>query len=243
MARAPLRAAEIRARHPRDPYVAFHAMRYVYLLELLEKLLDRDTERILDIGPSWFPSLAQERFNIAVDTMGLDADGPHATGRNYLFNLNDAQDAGRWRHDIPAYSIVIMAEVIEHLHTAPALVLGFVASLLKPGGVLIVQTPNAVALHKRLRMLLGRNPYEMIREDESNPGHFREYTAHEIRSAAENAGLQVTAFDAASYFDYRFRGRKVSRIGALANLVYPHLPRTMRPAHTFLMTRQAATKS
>jgi trans-aconitate methyltransferase len=233
------RPAEIRARYPGDQYVAFHATRYAYLLDLVESLLDPNTKAILDIGPSWFSRLAQERFGVTVDTLGLDPDGASRTGHNYKFNLNDAQHPERWRKDIPTYRLVIMAEVIEHLYTAPRLVLGFVTTLLSPGGTLILQTPNAIALHKRLRMLVGRHPYEMIREDDRNPGHHREYTASEIRHAAETAGLRVTAYKAASYFDYRFTARGTSRLGALANLVYPRVPSSMRPAHTFLLTRPA----
>ena len=59
------------------------------------------------------------------------------------------------------------------------------------GGVLVVQTPNAVSLPRRLAMLGGRNPYELIREDATNPGHFREYTAAELRRYAAVAGLAV----------------------------------------------------
>ncbi len=61
--------------------------------------------------------------------------------------------------------------------------------LLKPGGAMLVTTPNAAALSKRLRLLFGQNPFEMLRETPENPGHFREYTALEMRKL----GLDVSS--------------------------------------------------
>src|SRR5205823_6516869 len=107
------------------------------------------------------------------------------------FDLNDAQSEDTWRRDIPRYDVVVMAEVIEHLYTAPELVLGFLKTLVADNGLVIIQTPNAAALSKRLKLLFGRNPYELIRVDTTNPGHFREYTSRELIRIAEGAGFEV----------------------------------------------------
>ncbi|MDP9149663.1 MAG: hypothetical protein M3O36_06955 [Myxococcota bacterium] len=45
----------------------------------------------------------------------------------------------------------MFAEVLEHLHTAPELVLAFLRRLLLPQGLLILQTPNAASLSKRIK--------------------------------------------------------------------------------------------
>ena len=47
------------------------------------------------------------------------------------------------------YDAIVFAEVLEHLHTSPTLVLQVLTSLLKPGRLLVVQTPNAVALPRQ----------------------------------------------------------------------------------------------
>jgi SAM-dependent methyltransferase len=99
-----------------------------------------------------------------------------------------------------SYDLVVAAEVIEHLHSSPVTVLRHLASWARPGGWVLLQTPNAVALHKRLRMLAGRNPIEPIRLDPSNPGHFHEYTLGELRDAAREAGLGVGGWRTANYF-------------------------------------------
>ena len=48
----------------------------------------------------------------------------------------------------------------------------------------MVSTPNALWLKHRIKLLMGRHPYELIREDKGNPGHFREYTAGELGDIA-----------------------------------------------------------
>jgi 2-polyprenyl-3-methyl-5-hydroxy-6-metoxy-1,4-benzoquinol methylase len=122
--------------------------------------------------------------------------------------------------------VIVCAEVIEHLHVSPIPVLRFLGEALSPGGRLVVQTPNATALPKRLRMLLGRNPYDAIREEAGNPGHFHEYTVGELREAVEAAGLTVDRLLTANYFDHGSRKNRAFRA------FEPLLPGTLREGIT-----------
>src|SRR5258706_5681051 len=171
-------------------YIAYHAPRYAYLLGLLTEQGATQAARILDIGPSRLTALMRERFGAAVDSLGFGPDRATADGRHFEFDLNAARDEARWRRDLPQYELVVMAEVLEHFYTAPELVLAFVKSLLVENGQLILQTPNAAALQKRVKLALGLNPYEMIRADASDPGHFREYTLAELYRLAAVAGFR-----------------------------------------------------
>ncbi|HEX9443265.1 MAG TPA: methyltransferase domain-containing protein, partial [Candidatus Binatia bacterium] len=170
-------------------YIAYHAPRYAYLLGLLTEQGATQAARILDIGPSRLTALMRERFGAAVDSLGFGPDRATADGRHFEFDLNAARDEARWRRDLPQYELVVMAEVLEHFYTAPELVLAFVKSLLVENGLLILQTPNAAALQKRVKLALGLNPYEMIRADASDPGHFREYTLAELYRLGAGAGF------------------------------------------------------
>ena len=75
---------------------------------------------------------------------------------------------------IGEYDVVVMAEVIEHLYTAPSVVLPYLRTLVRPDGVLIIQTPNAAAVFRRLKLLMGSNPFTLINEDTTDPWDFRE---------------------------------------------------------------------
>lgn len=198
-------------------YVRTHAQRYVLLLELVEGLIRGQTSRkLLVVGPSYESLLLRKAFaGLTVNTLGWqDRRFPLRDGELHVeFDLNDDDYPALDQHDV-----VICGEVIEHLRVSPEPVLRFLARGLTPGGHLIVQTPNAAALPKRLRLLLGRNPYEPIRAEPRNPGHFHEYTLEELRDAVEGAGLSVTRVLAANYFDH---GSRKNRLYRAAGRVLP----------------------
>ena len=221
-------------------YVAYHAPRFAYLLRLLSSLGAGPDSRVLDIGLSRLTELVRERLGAQVDSLGLQPDSIDQEGRHYRFDLNLAQEESTWRRDLPTYDFVVMAEVLEHLYTAPELVLVFVSGLLKQGGRLILQTPNATSLPKRIKLLLGRNPYERIRVDRDNPGHFREYTLSELRALAEDLGLEEDRCRRSFYFDARYgrhAGDGAGRqrwVGGLKNVLYRSLPPSLREGITLV---------
>jgi SAM-dependent methyltransferase len=221
-------------------YEAFHAPRFAYLLRLLEDdHFVGPAARVLDIGASRLTESVRERFGVRVDTLGFAPDRSGSAGDHYSFDLNRSQSEATWRRDLPLYDVVILAEVIEHLYTAPELVLAFVKTLIRPGGTLIIQTPNAAALTRRIKLLLGRNPYERIRIDNSNPGHFREYTEAEMRSMLSDAGFEIRGVDIRFYFDARYAHHDVNPryepvIGGLKNILFSILPRSWRLGMTIV---------
>lgn len=224
--------------------MGYHARRYALALRLAnEALADAPEGRVLDVGPSALTALLAERTGRAVDSLGFDHDGDTATGRHYRFDLNDAIRRETWRAGLPSYAAVVLGEVLEHLHTSPTHVLSFLRSLLRARGVLILQTPNAAALHKRVLLALGRNPFDLIAEHPHGPAHFREYTAGELRAYAARAGLHVQACLRPSYFDYRFRFDRASgchrawRWGSAVNAAQAILPPGLRRGITMVLMR------
>jgi trans-aconitate methyltransferase len=197
-------------------YVEFHRRRYELLMALAVKLA-RSTQsgarapHLLVIGPRFEVDLLHRRLPHArVDTVGLNTGLFPARGkeRQVVFDLNDA-DLAEKRPTLGPYELIVMAEVIEHLHMAPSVVLSWLRSLLGPGGHLVVQTPNAVTLPHRLRMLAGRHPYAQLSADRSSPGHIREYTTRELASAGREACLEIVEMTTANYFS---NGRFVNRL-------------------------------
>ena len=229
------------------PYYAYHAPRYVTLLRLLAEFLVPREQRILDIGPTSFSDLLHRQFGLPVDSLGFAPDEPLSRGQHVKFDLNDAQWPERWRNDLPQYDAVVMAEVIEHLHTSPALVLAFLRTVVRPGGVLIVQTPNAVRLGTRVKLLLGRHPFQLIAEDTEEPAHFREYTLMELSRYATSAGFDVVAAVHDSYFDLRYSAHDGVAHGSAAllsakNKVYHALPQRLRMGITLVLRRPEAER-
>ncbi|HEU6445101.1 MAG TPA: methyltransferase domain-containing protein [Gaiellaceae bacterium] len=202
-------------------YLRTHEQRYGLLLELVGELRP---ERILVVGPSYESALLRETFPAAaVNSLGwLDHRFPLRDGdRHVQFDLNDADYPELEEHDV-----VVCGEVIEHLRVAAVPVLRFLATGLRPNGHLILQTPNATALPKRLRMVLGRNPSDPIREDQTNPGHFHEFTVDELVGDLEEAGLETERVLVRNYFDHgSWKNRAYRAVGGV-------LPRTLREGIT-----------
>lgn len=240
----PFSAPWIRARFPDDAYVGYHARRYALALRLLSGLLHQAPEgRVLDVGPSALTALIAESTRRPVDSLGFGPNGETATGRHVHFDLNDAARPGCWPADLPAYGAIVLAEVLEHLHTSPTHVLSCLRGLLRPGGFLVLQTPNAAALHKRILLALGRNPFDLIAEHPHGPAHFREYTRRELVRYAARAQMEVRACLHASYFDYRFRydraagGHRRRRWGWAVNAAQAILPPGLRRGITLVLAR------
>jgi hypothetical protein len=210
---------------PRNPdeqvYLRTHARRYAVLLELVEGFAPKT---ILVVGPSYESVLLREAIpGATVDTLGWeDHRFPRVAGERHLqHDLNDPDYP-----DLDPHDVIVCAEVIEHLHVPAELVLRALAAGLAPDGHLVLQTPNATALPKRLRMVVGRNPYEPIRSQPGNPGHFHEYTVNELRDAFEAAGLELERLIAANYFDHGSRKNRAYRA------VGPALPSRLREGIT-----------
>ena len=232
-------------------YLAFHAPRYAYLLTLVAKHPVPADGRALDIGLSPLTRLLRQQLNCPVDTLGLESapdafDGTIGhSGRHVPFDLNRLRDPHADQPPHPLYDLIVFAEVIEHLYVSPVVVLRFLHSCLRSGGTLVVQTPNAAALGKRIKLLMGRNPFELIRDDAANPGHFREYTAGELRQFAGDSGFDVVTLSRRFYFDARFAdhaqdgstGRPQPVVGALKNAVYCALPAFLREGLTVVLRK------
>lgn len=205
-------------------YVRFHAKRYAFLLKLLQecigKMPGKTCERLLDIGPGFLTQLLREGgIAETVDSLGCwdDRFKCRDGDAHFEFDLKNTVDRTLWPRP-PLYDLVVMAEVIEHLPVSPSHVFAFLASLVRPGGYLLLQTPNACSLSKRLKMLVGRNPFELIRDNLHNPGHFREYTVRELAGYAGASGFKVRGAATANYFSGE---RLCSRVAAGISFALP----------------------
>ena len=203
-----------------ETYLRYHRRRYEVLMEVVTPL---HPARVLNVGPMFETEMLREA-GATVDTLGFaNPLFPPRSGEGHIeMDLNEPSTQGDG-----SYDAIVMAEVIEHLHTAPVEVLRHLATWLRPGGMLVIQTPNAVALHKRLRMAAGRNPLEPIRSDRTNPGHFHEYTLGELLDAAHAAGLEPAGVRAENYFGTNRAYHALGRV----------LPRSLRHGLTVSLRR------
>lgn len=214
-------------------YWKCHLPRLVYVAREIEQLQRRRPHRrVLDIGMG-FQTLMLRRLlpEAVIECAGIGEDARFRPEGKFRFHELDLNRVSRTPAPpaSPAgdgdYDLILFMEVLEHLYTPPDLVLRHLAAQLAPDGVMIVTTPNAAWLKNRLKLLRGRNPYDLLRPDPREMGHIREYTKTEMEAAISAAGLVTRKFDRLGL--YRFSGIKDRFYSSLSDHLHPSLSRSM----------------
>lgn len=110
------------------------------------------------------------------------------------------------------FDTVLCCELLEHLTKDPMGMMSEIHRILKPGGILLLTTPNAASLHTIFSVLKGNHPafYNRYpRPPEPSPEarlarHVREYTPAEIARLLGDSGFIVTRMETGGYKDDGF---------------------------------------
>jgi glycosyltransferase involved in cell wall biosynthesis len=122
----------------------------------------------------------------------------------------DHFDAEKDRFPYPDehFSTVLCCELIEHLFEDPMHLMAEVNRILKPGGHLVLTTPNVAALRGISAILLGYHPgfFHAYIKPAAESGdvdarHNREYTAREIHRLLETSGFAVARLETGEFRD------------------------------------------
>ena len=114
----------------------------------------------------------------------------------------------RFPYEDEYFSTVICGELIEHLFEDPMHLMAEVNRILKPGGHLVLTTPNVAALRGISAILQGYHPgffHAYIKpaagSGEVDARHNREYTPREIHKLLENSGFAVALLETGEFRD------------------------------------------
>jgi len=105
------------------------------------------------------------------------------------------------------FSTVLCCELIEHLFHDPMHLMVEVHRILKPGGHLVLTTPNLAALRGISAILQGFHPgffHAYVRpatSGETDARHNREYTPREIQRLLENSGFSIVRLETGPFRD------------------------------------------
>jgi glycosyltransferase involved in cell wall biosynthesis/SAM-dependent methyltransferase len=129
-------------------------------------------------------------------------------GETFVCDI-DLFDAERDPFPYPGewFSTVLCCELLEHLFTDPMHLMGEVNRILKPGGHLLLTTPNIASLRGISGILQGYHPgffHAYIRPSatgEVDARHNREYAPREIYQLLENSGFAVARLETGEFRD------------------------------------------
>ncbi|MBM3762358.1 MAG: glycosyltransferase [Acidobacteria bacterium] len=107
-----------------------------------------------------------------------------------------------------SFDTVLCCELLEHLTADPMHMMSEIHRILKPGGTLLITTPN-VASHRAIHAILhGYHPgffpaYILPRKpgEEAEARHNREYTAKEVHLLFWEAGFEITHLETGEFLD------------------------------------------
>ena len=193
-------------------YLDYHAVRFKDTLNLLRS---GEGKRLLDVGA--FPG----HLTLAVQTLGYEIDA--LTGKNESSRSLDYFTARLSHHHIPvvfadvesgtfpfpdqSFDVVLAAEIIEHLPFNRYHLLREVFRVLKPGGRIILSTPNLPKLDNLLHFAFGQSihpdvrlPFHKTFKSILIGRHIREYTPQELTYMIEEQNKEM----------YRFEGTRVN---------------------------------
>jgi len=179
--------------------------RFVYTLGLVNGL----EGKCLELGANpYFTTMLLERFtnlelNLA-NYFGSFPAGSHAQDVTYAEEGKNTRNTKTFSYQhfnvendpFPyadgEFDVVIFAEIIEHLLNDPCKVLREIKRVLKPGGTLIVTTPNVARLENITRLIAGENIYDPYSGYGPYGRHNREYNRHELVTLCQFEGFDVT---------------------------------------------------
>jgi 2-polyprenyl-3-methyl-5-hydroxy-6-metoxy-1,4-benzoquinol methylase len=138
---------------------------------------------------------------------GFDIDKNSLKAASTVYDKVYRWDAEREKVPVESerYDVVIAAEIVEHLLDVDHF-LTECWRVISKGGFLLVTTPNLVSLYNRLRVLLGKMPFNAPSVSwkhcgtETDPAHVKIANASEWTLAFRGHGFQVTDFRGVSSY-------------------------------------------
>jgi SAM-dependent methyltransferase len=171
-------------------YIEMHRTRLLDTLNLVQRVLPAGGS-VLDYSAVDFFSHAMRRLLPGVRLRNLG-------GVN--FELDDyAERFGVGQHDL-----CLNTEVLEHLIFDPAQMVHSINRMLRPGGHLVLSTPNAIAVGNAVRCLTGNPPtlWNQINavSRQYYDRHNRDWTPFEVTRLLEEHGFEVLSLHTRDYY-------------------------------------------
>ncbi len=213
-------------------YLNNHLNRYIHEIKLINKYFKQG--KILEIGsiPCHITYILY-KFKFPFTGVDINPDRcKHLTDKYDIKIIKADIETAPLPFEDNEFDLILFNEIFEHLRIDPIFTLKEINRVLKPGGTMILSTPNLYSLLKIIKYLRGQSFNNAYLEFEKlytigHMGHIREYTENEVKTFLTNTGFKVLDVE------YKIYSKTRSN---LINLGYKMF-RKLRPNMVFISTK------
>jgi SAM-dependent methyltransferase len=219
---------------PTESMRAYLRMNVVRVVRLVELLRSRGVDHgsVLEVG-AWFGSFALALRRLGYEVVACDRYSSYGDAFSSYIELMERegirivstnregeldQIAGLGQFDI-----VLAGAVIEHVPHTPRHLLERLFAAVRPGGLLLLDTPNIARYWNRRALEQGETVFQPIEDqyptDPPWEGHHREYTAAELEWMLERVGCDEVVVEFVDYNMLQFDELSDEHIECLASIV------------------------
>lgn len=183
------------------PYLVDHSLRFHKTYAVLRDLI-KDKQSILSVGAGRAFVEFALAGEVGAEITVFDFEEAIKRNEDQYSKFHFKRYSGNFVTDFSIlsgkiYDFILYCEIVEHIPIDPKEQFTRLTEFLKPGGYLVVSTPNIASLVKCRILLSGSNiiarPDRLFSEvaEINESVHRREYVMHEIGSAMRDANLEV----------------------------------------------------
>lgn len=156
----------------------------------------------------------------------------------HFFNVEEDP----WPFEEETFDVALCLEVLEHMASDPMHMLAGINRALKPGGLLVLTTPNSASWGALARVMIGQQPYSFspfygIRGLVNR--HNREYTVREIEQLTVDAGFDVVQLTTFGEKLRQLSLRAMATIAGLPGILTGKCPPRHRGSKILVAARKA----
>jgi SAM-dependent methyltransferase len=189
------------------------------VLTWLRDLEEKGVKKVLELGsnPYYLTLLMKKYFGFDLTLANFFGDtdnngqqiqkiqnGPENHEFHFAhFNL----EVDPFPYEIASFDCVIFCEILEHLLLSADFPLAEIARVLKPGGFVIVTTPNAARLANVVRLIRGKNIYADYSKHGIYGRHNREYTLQEVIDLLRRHDFEIVESQVRNIYPHPLKSR------------------------------------
>ena len=212
-------------------YLRMNVVRVVRLVESLRRR-GLETGTVLEVG-AWFGSFALSLRRLGYEVVACDryeSYGGAFASHIALMEENGVKIVSTNRENeleqiagLGQFDVVLAGAVIEHVPHTPRFLLETLYGAVRPGGLLLLDTPNVARYWNRRTLERGETIFQPLEEQyDCEPpweGHHREYTAAEFEWMLRRVGCEDVEVEFVDYNMLQFSELSAEHCECLARIV------------------------